>query len=514
MKAFLVLIIITSFSNADAQFLKRTFKLGVDSTYQPKPSSNSVSQILVSNERVYFATDNGINLTTDGGTSFETNFGKSGPTGIAVNAIAVKGDTIAAAVSSSINQSGTTLPVGEGLFASTDNGTTWTKEKQSMDSTADTMVVFGKNTLRALPILTSVQNISYSLAFHKGYIYSANWGGGLRRTSDLGKTWQRVVLPPDFLDYINGDSTYSFQLSVQTNIKYNTDEANLNQEAFSLYSDGDSVLYVGTADGIDKTTDNGYSWHKFNHVNSSGGISGNFVVSLAGQNSGTVHRIWGATVVAEDATETSALSYTNDGGATWRNILNGHFFHGMAFHDSTIVYGVSDDGLFRTSDFGQTSQVITNIYDPNSRQSILSQAFYAAASNGDSIWVGSGDGSALGVDKGYGFEPSKWRVLKAYAPVVGNSTYFYPNPFSPPLDVGKIHFRIQNPGSQVTIRIYDFSMRIVRTVLQNAARGAGDTDVQWNGASDRGGTVDNGVYFYSVVVNGEKPAWGKILVLR
>jgi photosystem II stability/assembly factor-like uncharacterized protein len=514
MKPLIILMTIISLSSADAQYIERTFRLdAVDST-QPRPSSNSVSQILLSAGRAYFATSKGINLTTDGGNSFETDFGKNGPTGIGVNSIAITGDTIVASVSSSINQSGASLPVGQGLFVSTDNGTTWTKEIQSVDSTADTIVVFGIDTLRALPILTSVQNVSYSIAFYKHYLYSANWGGGLRRTSDLGKTWQRVVLPPDYLDYINGDSVYSFQLSVQKNTKFNTGEANLNQEAFSLYSDGDSALYVGTAGGIDKTTDNGHSWHKFDHANTSGGISGNFVVSLAAQNSGSVHRIWAATVVATDPTETSALSYTNDGGATWSNILNGHFFHGMAFHDSTIVYGVSDDGLFRTSDFGRSSQIITNIYDDFSKQSLLSPAFYAAASNGDSVWVASGDGSAVGIDNGSGFDLSKWHVLRAYATVNGNSTYFYPNPFSPHLDIGRFHFRIQNSGSQVTIRIYDFSMHIVKTVLQNSTRSAGDVDVPWNGTSDRGGMVDNGVYFYSVVINGGTPAWGKILVLR
>lgn len=514
MKLLWVLVIPLLVSSADAQFLKRTFKLGVDSTSQPQPqpSSNSVSQILITNGKVYFAASNGINLTTDGGNSFQTNFGKNGPTGIAAEAIAAKGDTIVVTVSSDTSVGSSGL-VGKGLFVSTDNGATWTREPQSIDPEADSSVTFGRDTLKATPVTVDVDNVSYSVVFHKGYIYTANFAGALRRSSDLGKTWQRVVLPPDYLNYITQDSTdYAFQLSpINGKITY---ENNYNHRVFSLYSDGDSVLYVGTAAGINKSTDNGYSWHKFNHVNSSGGISGNFVVSLTGQNFGGLHAIWGATVVANDPSESSALSYSRDEGKTWNNILNGHFFHGMTFHDSTVVYGMSDDGLFRTSDFGRTSQVITNIYDPTSRKSILSQSFFAAAANGDSIWVASGDGSAVGVDNGSGFDLSKWHVLKAYANVTGNSTYFYPNPFSPHLDVGKIHFHIQNPGSQVTIRIYDFSMHIVRTVLQNATRAAGDADVQWNGASDRGGSVDNGVYFYSVVVNGGTPAWGKILVIR
>ncbi len=65
-------------------------------------------------------------------------------------------------------------------------------------------------------------------------------------------------------------------------------------------------------------------------------------------------------------------------------------------------YGASDDGLFRTADFGITNQVITNIYDPTSKQSVLSQAFYAVATNGDSVWLGSSDRAAMGIDNGNG----------------------------------------------------------------------------------------------------------------
>jgi hypothetical protein len=510
MKLFFVLAITISLSSADAQLLRKTYKLDGEASSQP--SSNSVSQILISNGWVFLATDKGLNITTNDGSSFETDFGKNGPTGVSVNAIVVKGDTIVTAVSTTTERSGTTYPVGEGLYASTDNATTWTKEPQSLDSLSDTTVAFGQNVLKALPITTAINNISYSIVFHKGYLYSANFAGGLRRSSDLGKTWQRVVIPPDSLDYITQDSTdYTFQLSpVSGNL---TSENNLNHRVFSLYSDGDSVLYVGTADGINKTTDNGYSWYKFNHVNASAGISGNFVVSLAGQNSGTIHNIWGATVVAEDPAETSALSYTTDNGATWKYILSGHFFHSVAFQDS-IVYGASDDGLFRTADLGITDQLTTSIYDQTSKQSILSQAFYSVATSVDSVWVGSSDGTAMGIDNGNELDPSEWKVFKTYVSVSGNSSYFYPNPFSPNLDVGRVHYKVINQESQVTIRIYDFSMHIVRTLLQNATRGAGETDEQWNGRGDRGGLVDNGVYFYSVVVNGGTPAWGKILVLR
>ena len=509
MKIAFVLTALCALASANAQSLKETYKLDGQLS---QPSSNTVNQILIRNGTVYLATNKGLNLSNNGGSSFQTDFGPKGPTGVSTNAIAVKGDTIVTAVSTTFEQNGTSYPQGTGLYVSTDGGGTWTHEPQSLDSLSDSTVTFGHNVLKALPITTEINNITYSLAFYAGYLYAANFAGGLRRSADLGRTWHRVVLPPDYLNYINADSTYSFQLSpIAGNI---TTETNYNHEAFSLYADGDSALYVGTADGIDKTTDNGFSWHKFNHQNEGSPMSGNFVVSINAQNYGSVHNIWAATVNANDPTEVPALSYTSDGGASWHYILAGHFFHSVAFQDS-IVYGASDDGLFRTPDLGQTSEVVTNVLDTATNQQILSPAFYAVAAEGDSVWAGSGDGTAIGIDNGGGFQLSKWNVLRTFVPVDNqNLTYFYPNPFSPRLDVGRIHFSVTSANGSVTIRIYDFSMHVIRTLLQNAQRMTGENDAVWNGLDDGGRMVDNGVYFYSVSVNNGNPLWGKILVVR
>ncbi len=510
MKHFVIIAIMLAAAAAEAQMPARTFKL--DSTVtQATPSSNSVSQIKLKNGTAYLATNSGLNVSTDGGSTFRTDWGANGPTGKGANAIAVEGDTIVVATSSSLDQGSASYPVGTGFYVSTDGGSTWTHEPQSLDSLSDTTVTFGTNVLKALPITTAVNNISYSMTFHKGYLYTANFAGGLRRSADLGKTWQRVVLPPDYLDFITQDSTYSFQLSPIAGRL--TTETNYNHEAFSLYSDGDSALYVGTADGIDKSTDNGYSWTKFNHQTDAG-ISGNFVVWIAGQNYGTVHNIWAATVNANDPTEVEALSYTEDHGASWHHILSGHFFHSIGFN-GRVVYGASDDGLFRTADYGNSSDVITNIFDPQNNGWVKSPAFYSVNASGDTVWLGSGDGTAIGIDDGSGFIPADWRVLRTYQPVGASySTYFYPNPFSPRLDVGRVHYSVKKPGSEVTIRIFDFSMHVVRTLLQNAPRPVGEAEEIWDGKDDTGKDADNGVYFYSVVVNNESPIWGKILVVR
>lgn len=62
-------------------------------------------------------------------------------------------------------------------------------------------------------------------------------------------------------------------------------------------------------------------------------------------------------------------------------------------------------------------------------------------------------------------------------------------------------------------------MNLIKTIIQNAPRsGAIDVRIQqtefWNGKDEFGNVVSNGVYFYSVQIGNDEPAWGKILVIR
>ncbi len=513
MRAFVIFALFGVGTQAFSQSVPRSFKLDAAPS-QGTPSSNSISQLLMDNRTVYMTTAKGLNVSTDGGRTFKTDWGPDGPTGFSTVAVAVQGDTIAVSANSAdIMTSDGLQPVGAGLFVSTDNGITWTHTPQSEDSLSDSTVTFGRSVLKAFPIQTDINNITYSMAFYGGCLYTASWRGSLRRTSDLGKTWQRVVLPPDSLNYITQDSMYSFQLSLLPSPI--TNETNYNQYAFSLFSDGDTALYVGTADGIDKTTDNGFSWHHFSHQNEKSPMSGDYVTYITGRNFEGKHYIWAATRVALDPSEVSALSYSTDEGASWKYILPGHPYYFFVGLNGNVVYGGADDGLFRTSNMGRSYTTITSVYDETNNMSALSPSFSSVAIQGDTIWLGNGDGLVRGIDPGTGFESSQWRVFRTFVPIgTPSSTYFYPNPFSPSLDIGRVHFDVDKQGSSVTIRIYDFSMHVVRTLLQNAPRPMGEGDAAWNGRDDAGRTVDNGVYFYSVVSSGGRPAWGKIMVVR
>jgi len=57
-------------------------------------------------------------------------------------------------------------------------------------------------------------------------------------------------------------------------------------------------------------------------------------------------------------------------------------------------------------------------------------------------------------------------------------------------------------------------MNLVKTIIQNAARSAGDKFESWNGRDENGNIVPNGVYFYRIDVNSDKPMYGKIMTAR
>jgi flagellar hook assembly protein FlgD len=67
----------------------------------------------------------------------------------------------------------------------------------------------------------------------------------------------------------------------------------------------------------------------------------------------------------------------------------------------------------------------------------------------------------------------------------------------------------------VTIRILDFGMNLVKTLIQNANRNGNiDHFENWDGRDEFGNIVSNGVYFYRIDRDSADPVYGKIMVMR
>ena len=85
-----------------------------------------------------------------------------------------------------------------------------------------------------------------------------------------------------------------------------------------------------------------------------------------------------------------------------------------------------------------------------------------------------------------------------------------PNPFNPSTSIS-YSVPEQVAGALVSLRVYDLAGRLVK-VLAEGPRAPGDYTVFWDGASERGGRMPSGVYFYRLTT-GDGRAFTRKMVL-
>lgn len=514
---FLLVFII----EVSAQIKPESFELSGDKNFISKitssnPISNSILDIVTIGDEVWLGTSRGISVSYDRGLNW-TNFYGTSPFGDDnVSALAYNkydGSIWAATATSAPAPGGGTIPKGTGLRYTTDNGLTWVVVPQPVDHPDSSTVRYGTNILNALPVTVAEQNITYDISFTPGTVWITSFAGGTRRSSDMGQTWQRVVIPPDNLNSISPQDTLDFCLSPIGGAFCN--EGNLNHRAFAVISVDDSTILVGTANGINKTTnanDLYPGWIKYNHQNQDEPISGNFITAL--EFNSFNNTIWASSWKAEDPNEFYAISYSTNGGNNWKTTLNEERGHNFGFKNADVI-ALTDNGAFRSLSQGRTWILPNNIVDKESGVELTTSIFYSAASDDEYVWLGSNDGLARIIEtSAYNGD---WKVYFASQPLKSDrETYAYPNPFSPRQEQLKIKFSTSGEEAAVTIRIFDFGMNYIRTIIQNAPRnrtleGAPEF---WDGTDDNGNFLPNGIYFYRVDIDDEEPLFGKIIYMQ
>ncbi len=493
----------------------QSFTIGQANTLSSLPFGNSITDIVVQSDTIWLGTGKGLSRSTDGGTTWKNyydspEFGKED-----ISAIAVRGKDVWVATAHSVVRDGQSLPEGSGLRYSSDGGTSWKYIPQPVDAkNVDTLFWNTKSTIRALGITTSINNITYDIAIAGADVYICSFAGMARVSRDTGKTWERVILPPDNLTSITRNDSLKFDLSPSGGALGL--QNNLNHRAFSVLAENDSTVWIGTAGGINKTSNRGDSWVRYSKQTQVNPISGNFVVALAQQQTGGKNIIWAATVNASDNTERRGVSFTDNGGISWKQSLLGEFAHNFGFQGD-IVYVPTDKGVFRSSDFGTSWIQTGTIYDKQTRQRYTQSKFYAAAAQADTVWLGGADGLVRSIDNISTPFGSEWTILHASQKLSGASaSYAFPNPFAPDDEIVRIHYSTGKSSTvPVTVRIFDFGMNLVRTVINNAPReSTREHDELWDGRDEQNRFVANGVYFYQIAVDQDQPRWGKILVIQ
>ncbi len=483
-------------------------------------NANSFSDVITVGDTIWVISSKGIHISRDFGKSWENQefAGKS------ISAIGYNyyNKTIWIAFANNVDINGQKLPNGLGLAYSENFGKTWNNIPQPIDKNEDSLEFYGQNKLRALPITTTINNLVYDIAFSKNTIWIATFAGGLRKSTDNGKTWLRVVLPPDYIDTITPNKSYSFTLS-PTSGRMEL-ENNLNHRVFSVASMNDSIVIVGSAGGVNISFDNGISWVKTTANNKSYGISGNFVTAILPIIINDA--IYIASWKAEGQNEFNAISFTTNFGETWNMVAREHKVYNFTNAGNDII-AVTENGVLRSSN-GFNWDKITYFYDSFSKLNTFDSKYYGSATIdlGDSLdiyFAGNSNLVKIREAKNNIFWDGFWTVYFAVDENFPTSkTYAYPNPFSPSIDgLCKIKYSIAGQNKKVTIRIFSFDMLPVRTLIQNVERGIGNHNISdneiidfWDGKSDDGKIVANGVYFYRIDIDGFKPLYGKIMVVK
>jgi len=517
--AFLLTLLIANVSYSQKIPKSYNIQSGALSTLDTTPKSNTVEKVLLAGDTVWIATSKGLSKSTDGGNNWynyytSTEFGYESASAIAC----AHGILCVATWHYSTTSSGV-YATGSGLKISSDYGKTWTLIDQMIDSLNDTLIIYGNNTISALPISTEIQNFIRDIAITSDAIWVVSNSAGLRKSTDMGATWQRVVLPPDNLDSIKPTDNLSFKLRPKSG-----SVGNLNHIGFSILAVDDDTLYVGTAGGINKSTDGGVSWTKFSRQNQDYPISGNHILKI--RQNPIDKTIWAATWKADEDEEYWGVSHTANGGKTWTTSLNDSRTLDFTFPEiisgsdvTADVIAVTQDGLFRTSNNGVSWLRSSQVYDNQRNITLLTDTFLSGAADNSSssitkLWFGSTDGLVKLTLSSSSFWDGDWSIFLVSAALNSSTeTYAFPSPFSPSVSSTRIKYSLTS-ASNVTIRIFDFGMNLVKTLIQNSSRNAGENYEAWNGRDDASSFAPNGVYFYRIDINDGKPLFGKIMVVR
>ncbi|NOT60995.1 MAG: hypothetical protein HOP19_12320, partial [Acidobacteria bacterium] len=280
----------------------------------------------------------GVFKTTNNGTTFEPVFDNQNVAAVGALAVAPTNENIVW-VGTGDNSCARSAYWGDGVYKSTDAGKTW----QNMGL---------RDSHHITRIVTHPANADIVYVAAMGHLYTTNEERGVFKTTDGGKSWQKVL-------YVN-DRTGTIDL-VLSRSEPNT----LYAAAYDLKRDPWRIVDGGAGSGIYKTTDGGANWKKLENGLPTGTI-GRIGLDLFQKNPNILYAVIDNRNLRAGTQQiiSGEVYRTDDAGATWRKVSadkddvsrkSGYAFNILRVHpenpDRVFITG---SNLIESTDGGKT----------------------------------------------------------------------------------------------------------------------------------------------------------------
>jgi photosystem II stability/assembly factor-like uncharacterized protein len=281
----------------------------------------------------YFgAVAGGVWKTTDGGTSWTPIFDKQrGVSSIGSIAVAESDPNVIYAGTGEACIRGN-IVAGNGMYKSIDAGKTWQRSGLAETQTIGRVIVHPRN-----PDIVLVAAL--------GHVYGTNPERGIFRSTDGGKTWQKVL----YKDDKTGGIDIAFDPS---------NPSILFAALWEAHRTPWEMVSGGPGSGLYRSTDGGSTWKQLQGNGLPKTVLGRIGVSVSGANP---NRVYALVEAAE-----GGLFRSDDGGANWRlmnderRIRQRAWYYTHVFTDpksADTVY-VLNTSMYRSNDAGKTFSVI------------------------------------------------------------------------------------------------------------------------------------------------------------
>jgi hypothetical protein len=143
------------------------------------------------------------------------------------------------------------------------------------------------------------------------------------------------------------------------------------------------------------------------------------------------------------------------------------------------------------------------------------------------LWIATSEGLFFSSTEKPGVDTSAFILIKR-APSIKEglkTTYARPGILTPWVTDCKFIYNIKKPRAKVTIKVYDYNMDLVKTVIEKRPRISGknggplgrstvESEDQWDGTNVHGHPCAPGVYYYKITTDSGERSIGKIVIAR